>query len=147
MAAFGYAEGGRLARTMPGWQVVAWGLVGALPISLPITVLALHAHAPHPTPDAVLGLAYVSLISVFIGFFAWYRGMAQAGIARASQVQLAQPLLTIAWSALLLHEHADSAALLTAVVVIGCVLVTQRSRTSPPAPRPASRPATVEIPG
>jgi drug/metabolite transporter (DMT)-like permease/nitroimidazol reductase NimA-like FMN-containing flavoprotein (pyridoxamine 5'-phosphate oxidase superfamily) len=127
-AAIGYAEGGRLARSMPGWRVVAWGLIGALPVSLPVTILALHAHAPHPGPDALAGLAYVSLISVFLGFFAWYRGLARAGVARASQVQLGQPLLTIAWSALLLHEHADAAALVTAGVVIACVVVTQRSR-------------------
>ncbi len=139
-AALGYAEGGRLARAMPGWRVVAWGLVGALPVSLPVTALALGAHAPHPGVAALAGFAYVSLVSVFLGFFAWYRGLAGAGVARASQVQLAQPLLTIAWSALLLGELVDGAALVTALVVIACVVATQRTRASVPAGAPALRP-------
>ena len=127
-AAFGYAEGGRLARTMPGWRVVAWGLVVALPVSLPVTAVALGAHTPHPGAASLAGLAYVSIVSVFVGFFAWYRGLARAGVARASQVQLAQPLLTIGWAALLLGEALDASAVVTAVVVIACVAVTQRTR-------------------
>ena len=108
-----------------------------------MAAVALHAHPPHPDAASLAGLAYVSLVSVFLGFFAWYRGLARAGVARASQVQLGQPLLTIAWSALLLAEHVDGAALLTALVVIACVVVTQRSRAPvlAGAPVPASAPA------
>ncbi len=129
VAAVGYAEGGRLARTMPGWQVIAWGVLLALPISLPITIVAL-AHNPpsHPSGSAIAGFAYVGIISMFLGFFAWYRGLAEAGVARASQLQLAQPLLTITWSIPLLGDHLDMTGLLTAVIVTACVLVTQRSR-------------------
>jgi drug/metabolite transporter (DMT)-like permease len=142
-AALGYAEGGRLARAMPGWQVIAWGLVLALPVSLPIAAVATAQHVPHPGGDAVAGMAYVSVISVFLGFFAWYRGLAAAGVARASQVQLAQPLLTLAWSALLLGEVVDASALVTAVVVIVCVVATQRSRAPLAAAAP---PAAAAVP-
>jgi drug/metabolite transporter (DMT)-like permease len=129
VAAVGYAEGGRLTRTLPGWQVTAWGLLLALPISLPLTVAALlNGGATAPGADAVAGFAYVGTISTFFGFFAWYRGLAEAGVARASQIQLAQPLLTIAWSIPLLGEHIDALGLLAAVVVAVCVLVTQRTR-------------------
>ncbi|MEA2459657.1 MAG: hypothetical protein QOC95_2629 [Thermoleophilaceae bacterium] len=131
VAAVGYAEGGRLARTMPGWQVIGWGVVLALPVSLPFTVVALAHSTPHPTTESLLGFAYVGSISVFIGFFAWFRGLAEAGVARASQLQLAQPLLTIAWSVPLLGEHAGPGALITATIVIACVLVTQRARRPP----------------
>jgi drug/metabolite transporter (DMT)-like permease len=128
-AAIGYAEGGRLTMEMPGWQVTAWGLVVALPISLPMTVGALLAQAPGPPmASALLGFAYVGTISTFVGFFAWYRGLAEAGVAKASQIQLAQPLLTIAWSVPLLGDHLDAAGWVTAVVVGVCVLVTQRTR-------------------
>jgi len=128
VAAVGYAEGGRLARGMPGWQVIAWGVLLALPVSLPITVVALARHPPaHLGASAVAGFAYVGIVSMFLGFFAWYRGLAEAGVAKASQLQLAQPLLTIVWSALLLGDHLDHIALLTAVIVAACVLVTQRS--------------------
>ncbi|HEX3874025.1 MAG TPA: DMT family transporter [Solirubrobacteraceae bacterium] len=128
-AAVGYAEGGRLARDLPGWQVIAWGVILALPISLPITlVAAVHEGRVHASAAAIGGLAYVSAVSMFAGFAAWYRGLGLAGVARASQLQLAQPLLAIAWSALLLGEHVGLGALAVAGIVIACVLVTQRAR-------------------
>jgi len=129
IGALGYAEGGRLARAMPGWQVIAWGVLAALPISLPITIVALiHRPPAHPSSSALAGFAYLGIVSMFIGFFAWYRGLAEAGVAKASQLQLAQPLLTIAWSAPLLGEHLDPGGLLIAILVAACVLATQRSR-------------------
>lgn len=138
VAAVGYAEGGRLTRMMPGWQVVGWGLVLAFPISLALTIVGVgQSSALHLTAGALIGFAYVGTISTFVGFFAWYRGLAEAGVAKASQVQLAQPLLTIAWSIPLLGEHVDPLALVVAVIVGICVLVTQRTRVqhrSAPAP-------------
>jgi drug/metabolite transporter (DMT)-like permease len=129
VAALGYAEGGRLTRAIPGWQVTAWGLVIALPVSLPLTLVPLlGSPIGHVRASAVLGFAYVGTVSTFIGFFAWYRGLAEAGVARASQLQLAQPLLTIAWSIPLLGEAIDAAGLFTAVIVGVCILVTQRAR-------------------
>jgi drug/metabolite transporter (DMT)-like permease len=131
VAAVGYAEGGRLTRRMPGWQVVGWGLLLASPISLALTIVgAVHSRAPNLTVEAIIGFAYVGTISTFVGFFAWYRGLAEAGVAKASQIQLAQPLLTIGWSVPLLGEHLDPLALLTAVIVGVCVLVTQRTRVA-----------------
>ncbi len=128
VAGIGYAEGGRLARKMPGWQVVSWGLIFALPISLPLTLVAVAMHPPHLDWSAIAGAAYVSVISVWLGFFPWYRGLAEAGIARASQIQLAQPFLTLALSVWLLGERPGIEAYITAVVVIACIAVTQSVR-------------------
>lgn len=134
VAAVGYAEGGRLAREIPGWQVIGWGLIIAFPISLALAGIGVASggglvRSGHAVSSgALLGLAYVGTISTFVGFFAWYRGLAEAGVARASQVQLAQPLLTIVWTVPLLGESIDPVALLAAVVVGACVLVTQRAR-------------------
>jgi drug/metabolite transporter (DMT)-like permease len=147
VASVGYAEGGRLARVMPGWQVIAWGVLIALPLSLPITIVALARHPPtHPGGAAIAGFAYVGIVSMFLGFFAWYRGLADAGVAKASQLQLAQPLLTIGWSAPLLGDHLDVTGLLTAIIVTACVLVTQRARfDAHPTTQPDSRvPALAE---
>ncbi|HEU0317582.1 MAG TPA: pyridoxamine 5'-phosphate oxidase family protein, partial [Solirubrobacteraceae bacterium] len=145
VAGVGYAEGGRLARAIPGWQVIAWGVLLALPVSLPVTVLAVARSGAsiHASAAALAGLAYVSAVSMFAGFAAWYHGLARAGVARASQLQLAQPLLTVAWSALLLGEHVGPGALLVAVVVVGCVLVTQRARIAGRSPAAA---AAVPVP-
>ncbi|CAL9585912.1 hypothetical protein SUDANB121_05156 [Nocardiopsis dassonvillei] len=126
--AYGYAEGGRLSASMPGWRVIAWGLVLSLPLTLPVSVLALVLEPAAPTPSALAGLAYLTLVSQFGGFVPWYRGMGLIGVARAGQIQLAQPLLTLLWAVLLLGERPDAAALPTALVVLGCVAVTQKVR-------------------
>lgn len=127
--AFGYAEGGRLAAEMPGWQVIAWALVIALPVTVPLTAVALVTEPIHLSGQALAGLAYVAFISQSSGFAVWYKGMARIGVARASQLQLAQPLLTLVWAVLLLHEQLPAAAPITAVVVLGCIVVTQRARS------------------
>ncbi|MFF7750345.1 DMT family transporter [Streptomyces sp. NPDC007971] len=127
VCAAGYTEGGRLARVMPGWQVIGWALVLCLPLSVPAAALALSSEPVHPTWHGVTGLLWVSVVSQFLGLVVWYRGMAAIGIPKASQLQLAQPLLTLVWSALLLGEHLAAAAPLTAVAVLVCIAVTQRS--------------------
>ncbi|MDQ2729240.1 MAG: DMT family transporter, partial [Actinomycetota bacterium] len=106
LAGAGYAEGGALARTYGGWRVICWALVLALPVVAPATAVAIVVRPPHHvTVGAVAGLGYVSAISMFLGFFAWYQGLARGGVARVGRLQLAQPVLTLAWSALLLGEH------------------------------------------
>ncbi|EST21600.1 membrane protein [Streptomyces roseochromogenus subsp. oscitans DS 12.976] len=127
VCAAGYTEGGRLARVMPGWQVIGWALVLCLPLTLPAAVLALSYEPVRLTVHGVVGVVWVALCSTFLGLLVWYRGMAAIGIPKASQLQLAQPLLTLVWSALLLGEHFTAAAPLTAVAVLVCIAVTQRS--------------------
>ncbi|MFJ4540093.1 DMT family transporter [Streptomyces tibetensis] len=128
VCAAGYTEGGRLARVMPGWQVIGWALVLCLPLTVPVASIAL-AHEPvQLTAHSVAGLLWVAAGSQFVGLVVWYRGMAAIGIPKASQLQLAQPLLTLVWSVLLLGEHLTVAAPLTAAAVLVCIAVTQRSR-------------------
>jgi drug/metabolite transporter (DMT)-like permease len=128
-AAAGYAEGGRLAQEMPGWQVIAWGMVATLPLAIPATLWAIAVSEPaQPTPRSVIGLGYLIVVSMFVGFVAWYRGMGIAGVARASQIQLVQPLLTVGWAALLLGEEVAAGTVLTAVAVVACIAITQRAR-------------------
>ncbi|GAA2251487.1 MULTISPECIES: DMT family transporter [Kitasatospora] len=128
LCAAGYAEGGRLARRMPGWQVIAWGVVAALPATALTCVLALPFEPAHPTVHGLAGLAYLAVVSQFGGLVAWYRGMAAIGVPRASQLQLAQPLLTLGWAVLVLGERLPPAAPVTALAVIACIAATQRLR-------------------
>jgi drug/metabolite transporter (DMT)-like permease len=128
VCAAGYTEGGRLTRVMPGWQVICWALVLCLPFAAAGALVAL-AHEPvELSVHAVAGLLWVAAGSQLGGLVVWYRGMAVIGIPRASQLQLAQPLLTLVWSVLLLGERLSAAAPLTAVAVLVCIAVTQRSR-------------------
>lgn len=127
-AAIGYAEGGRLARTMPGWQVICWALVLAAPVVAIPTALVADAQLARAPLSAWAGFAYVSVVSMFLGFFAWYRGLALGGIATVGQVQLLQPFLTIFASAWLLGEQIDTATYLAAALVIGSIAVGRRGR-------------------
>ncbi|MGW8633329.1 DMT family transporter [Streptomyces sp. NPDC055793] len=128
VCAAGYTEGGRLARVMPGWHVIGWALVLCLPLTVPMAALALSFEPVHLTAHSVAGLLWVAAGSQFLGLVVWYRGMAAIGIPKASQLQLAQPLLTLVWSVLLLGEHLTVAAPLTAAAVLVCIAVTQRAR-------------------
>jgi drug/metabolite transporter (DMT)-like permease len=95
-------------------------------------VIWLVTHASYdPTAGAWTSLVLLGVSSMYLGFFAWYRGLALAGIARGSQVQQLQALLTLAWSALLLDEQVTRGTVLAAVAVIVCVVWAQWAR--PPA--------------
>lgn len=124
IAGLGYAEGGAVARDYGGWRVICWAIILALPVTVPVTAVALAADPPrHITAGAAAGLAYVGVISMVVGFFAWYHAMAVGGVARVGRLQIAQPALTLGWSALLLGEHVSllSAAAAAAVIVATAV--------------------------
>ena len=129
-AAAAYAEGGRLARTMPGGQVIAWGLVTALPLSVPLTVNALHASGFEPSTASLVALAYMAVFSVFVGMVLWYRAMGLAGVPRVSSIQLGQPLLSLVWSWLLIGEPLRAETFAAALLVLVCVATAQRARIS-----------------
>ncbi|MFF3621620.1 DMT family transporter [Streptomyces sp. NPDC002467] len=126
VCAAGYTEGGRLARLMPGWQVIGWALVLCLPLSLAGSAIGLAYEPVHLTGQGLAGLIWAAAGSTFLGLYVWYRGMAEIGAPRASQLQLAQPLLTLVWSVALLGEHLSPAAPAAACAVLVCIAVTQR---------------------
>ncbi|MFG1392049.1 DMT family transporter [Xanthobacter agilis] len=122
----GYAEGARLSRRLGGWQVISWALVAALP---PMAVLAI---ATRPggwsgiDGAAWLGLAYVSVFSMLIGFIFWYRGLARGGIAGVGQLQLLQPFLGLALAGGLLGEPIAWSMVAVSLLVVLCVAGARR---------------------
>jgi len=128
LGGLGYAEGGRLARELGGWRVICWALLLAAPFLVLPVALSLPRHGAAIPPGAWLGFAYLSCVSMFLGFFAWYRGLALGGVARIGQMQLLQPVLTLAWSAALLGERVTPPAVLAALLVIGSAALSQRTR-------------------
>ncbi|WP_433615589.1 DMT family transporter [Dactylosporangium sp. CA-139114] len=132
LCGLGYAEGGALARDLGGARTICWALVLALPATVAITTVAALRHPPAAPAAGWAGFAYLTVISMFLGFFAWYAGLARGGVARVGQTQLAQPVLTLAWSAWLLHEHVAPIAVAAAVLVLACVALTQRLRFERP---------------
>lgn len=127
VAAFGYAEGGQLAKTLGGWQVISWALVLAAPLEILPMIGSTLQHGLTASPAAWVGFAYVSVVSQFIAFFAWYHGLAKGGVARVGQIQLLQPFLTLMASALLLGETITPVTIGAACLVVASVAVGRRS--------------------
>lgn len=129
-AALGYSEGALLSRELGAWQTISWALVLAAPVMAVLTVIAWVQQPPDATGVEWASFAYLAAISMFLAFFAWYRGLAIGPVARVSQVQLVQPVMTLAWAALLLGEELTVPLLLGGLVVILCAALAVRVRLS-----------------
>ncbi|MBB5943325.1 MULTISPECIES: DMT family transporter [Xanthomonas] len=126
LCGLGYAEGARLSRTLGGWQVICWALVLSLPLMVSLALLTQPASFGAVHMPAWLGLGYVSLFSMLIGFVFWYRGLAQGGIAAVGQLQLFQPFIGLGLAALLLHETVSWTMLAVTLVAMVCVAGAKR---------------------
>ncbi|MEI2277415.1 DMT family transporter [Paenarthrobacter ilicis] len=131
-AAVGYAEGGLLARELGSWQTISWALVVASPVMIALTVVSLSSGLPSATGAQWLSFAYLGVVSMFLGFFAWYRGLAIGPMAQVSQIQLVQPVMTIAWAGLLLGESITWTTVVGGLAVIICAGAAVRVRLNPP---------------
>lgn len=123
-AAVGYAWGARLAQRMPAEQVICWALLLSLPLTLPLSGWTWPAQPVHWS--AWGGFAYVAVISMWLGFFAWYRGLALGGTVRVSQLQLLQPFLSMLFAVPLLGESLDTWSLGFALAVVALVFTGRR---------------------
>ncbi|MBK1690000.1 DMT family transporter [Rubrivivax gelatinosus] len=145
-AAASYVAGARVSLEIPPAQTVCWALLFMLPLTLPAALLQWP-----PTPvraGAWAALGYVSLFSMWLGFFAWYRGLALGGVLRVSQVQLLQPFVALLAAVPLLGETLDAATVGFAAAAVGLVALGRRFSAAPAAapraPSPAWRPAEPE---
>ncbi|MEQ4691001.1 DMT family transporter [Providencia manganoxydans] len=122
----GYAEGAKLSKHLGSWQVICWALVISLPIML-ILCLLLWPDSLEAIPAfAWGGLGYVALFSMLIGFFFWYSGLAEGGIAGVSQLQLLQPFMGLMISAWILNESINTLMVISTIGVIICVIGSKR---------------------
>lgn len=122
----GYVAGARVSTELPAEQVICWVLVGSLPFTLPA---ALWWWPDAPASAAAWGgFAYVSVFSMWLGFFAWYRALATGGVVRVSQVQLIQPFLALLFAVPVLGERLDPVTTVCALAVIGIVFMSRRQK-------------------
>ena len=128
-ASIGYVAGARLATQMSAEHTICWVLVLCLPVTLPAMLLALPADLAMVRPSAWLGFGYVTLFSMWLGFFAWYRGLALGGAVRVSQVQLVQPFLALLFAVPLTGETLDATTVLFSLAVIATVFLGKRMPT------------------
>ena len=123
-SSFCYVEGANLTKHMPGWQVISWVVIIAIPLSA-VGAIFTFSHTHHLYQfhwNALIGLLAIGFSSMYIGFFAWYRGLKDLGVAHGSQVQQLQAIMTLGWSALFLHEQITFGTVLSACGIVICVL-------------------------
>lgn len=126
LCGLGYAEGAALSRRLGGWQVISWALLLSLPVMAVITLLTLPGSWSGVGTPAWIGLAYVSVFSMLVGFIFWYRGLALGGIAGVGQLQLLQPFFSFVLAALLLHEPVAWSMVASTAIVVLCVAGARR---------------------
>ena len=129
-AAIGYAEGGLLSRELGPWQTISWALVLCSPVMVVLTAVTVAARPPTASGWQWAAFAYLGIVSMYLAFFAWYRGLAIGPMAQVSQVQLLQPLLSICWAVLLLGEALTWPTAVGGLVVIACAWGAVRVRAS-----------------
>jgi drug/metabolite transporter (DMT)-like permease len=117
----GYAEGARLSRALGGWQVISWALVLSLPIMFSLVLITMPNSLGSVGVPGWIGLTYVSLFSMLIGFVFWYRGLALGGTAAVGQLQLLQPFFGLVLAATFLHEQVSGLMITVTAGVIVCV--------------------------
>lgn len=126
-AAVGYTEGAIVSREIGGWQTISWAVIGALPLTIPLTLIGLRPVGFDEPATAWMSLAYLGAVSMYFGFFVWYAGLALGGIARVSQIQLLQPMLSLMWAAIFLDEQLDALIVIVSLVVLASVAGSRRS--------------------
>lgn len=128
---FAYVEGGRISREFGGTATLCWAMILLAPLAAIPLVVEVRAYAWGTVPwQAWTGFWYAGVVSMFLGSVAWYRGLAAGGIARIGQLNLAQPLLALLWSAILLGERITWLFVITAIVVIASMAVCIKSRVA-----------------
>jgi drug/metabolite transporter (DMT)-like permease len=122
----GYAEGAILTRRLGGWQVISWALLLSLPVMAAVTLFSLPGDWSGIGVAAWIGLGYVSVFSMLVGFIFWYHGLALGGIARVGQLQLLQPFIGLILAAVLLGEPIAWTMIASAAIVVLCVAGAKR---------------------
>ena len=122
----GYAEGGKLSKDLGGWQVISWALVITLPLMFVATIYYFPNNFNAVQTAQILGLIYVSVFSMWLGFLFWYKGLAQGGIAKVGQIQLLQPFTGFYFSYLLLNEKIDLSMIVVCIATIICVALAKK---------------------
>lgn len=142
LCALGYAEGGVLSKTHPGWVVTCWSLIIGSPLVVAVVLAVGLPEHMNVTTSTVVAFGYLAVGSSLLAFFAWYRALALGGIAKAGQIQLLQPILTMIFAALLLGERLDPVMMGIGLLVGLSVFMAQRTRVAgaaTPARRPPDR--------
>ncbi|PJN89598.1 DMT family transporter [Bacillus sp. mrc49] len=123
-----YAEGGKLAKELGSWQVIAWAIIIGAPFFIIPVALSMTTEMLHAPIQAWISFIYLAIVSQFLAYVAWYSGMAMGGIARVSQIQYLQPFLMILFATLFLNESITYFTIVIAVIVVLSVVFGKGAR-------------------
>lgn len=130
-AGLAYVEGGKVSRVFGATATLCWAMIMLAPLAaIPLIIEAPYVAWPAIPWSAWTGFAYTGVVSMFLGSLAWYRGLAEGGIARIGQLNLATPFVALIWSAALLGERISWLAVSTAVIVLASIVITIKSRVN-----------------
>jgi drug/metabolite transporter (DMT)-like permease len=138
-SSFCYVQGAELTRIYPGWKVISWVVILALPITLPASIWLWMSNEREQVINshANIGMLVLGLSSMYLGFIPWYRGLKDAGTARGAQVQQLQVFMTLGWSVILLGESIPPATLICTIGIVISVTWAILSRQRTPLENPA----------
>ena len=123
LGGLGYASGAIATRHLTGPQAISWALILGLPVTVAISLSSAPTLPVAASASVWFSFIYLGLMSQWIGFFFWYKGLAMGGIARVSQVQLIQLFFTLAFAALLLKESIEPAMFVVAMLTVALIAV------------------------
>jgi drug/metabolite transporter (DMT)-like permease len=126
LGGLGYACGAIATRYLSGPQAISWALILGLPGTLALALWSAPTQPAAAPASAWFAFVYLGIMSQWIGFFFWYRGLARGGIARVSQVQLMQLFFTLGFAALLLKESIEPAMFVVALLTVALIAVGRR---------------------
>lgn len=124
VASVGYVQGALITPDLGAERVICWVMVISLPLTIPGALLSWPTRAV--SAAAWIGFAYLGLFSMWIAFFAWYRGLALGGAVRVSQVQLLQPFFAMLFSIPILGERLDALTIGFGIAVVFTVYLGKR---------------------
>ena len=127
---FSYAEGGKLAKELGSWQVIAWAILIAAPFFIIPVGLNFTQDMIHAPMQAWISIIYLGVVSQFLAYVAWYSGMSLGGIARVSQIQYLQPFLMILFAAIFLNEAISFMTIGIAIIVLLSVIVGKNTKVT-----------------
>jgi len=127
---FSYAEGGKLAKELGSWQVIAWAILIAAPFFIIPVGLNFTQDMIHAPMQAWISILYLGVVSQFLAYVAWYSGMSLGGIARVSQIQYLQPFLMILFAAIFLNEAISFMTIGIAIIVLLSVIVGKNTKVT-----------------
>ncbi|MDX1808576.1 MAG: DMT family transporter [Sulfurospirillaceae bacterium] len=127
-AGYGYAQGAIVSKELGSWQSISWMLVISAPVLIFPTIYTMPSDISELHFATIGSFLYLGSISMYLGFFFWYKALSIGGIARIGQFQLLQPFMTLFFAWILLKESVQVNEIFTAIVVVISVFFGRKNK-------------------